>query len=461
MKQSVIAGKIQKIRAFYETGDTKEIPFRKRQLRKLKAAIRKNEQLIMDALYKDLKKPAFESYASEIGILYPEITHAIRHVGSWSKRRRVATPLIHFYSRSSVYYEPYGVALIISPWNYPFQLIIAPLVAAIAAGNCAVMKPSELAPATSRVIAKIIRETFPENYIAVIEGGVDATQALLEEKFDYIFFTGGTAVGRIIMRAAAKHLTPLTLELGGKSPVIVDEDADLPVAARRLSWGKFFNAGQTCLAPDYLLVHEKIKDRFIGELVLAIDAFYDGDPAASPDYARIISERHFDRIMGLLKKGKILYGGENNRKKRYIAPTIVGNIAPKDPIMQEEIFGPLLPVMTFRDLGEAIDIVNGRPRPLALYYFSKSKRNQKRVLRETASGGGCINDTVSHVGSQELPFGGIGDSGMGRYHGRSGFETFSHQRGILTRSFWPDVMLRYPPYRKKDRLLKALFRIVG
>ena len=461
VKPNVIESKIRKIRAFYDTGETKDVSFRKRQLKSLKTAIRKNEQAIMDALYRDLKKPAFESYASEIGILYPEISHAIRNVGSWSRKRRVGTPLIHFRSRSTVYYEPYGVALIISPWNYPFQLIIAPLVAAIAAGNCAVMKPSELAPATSRVIAKIIRETFPDRYIAVIEGGVDATQALLTEKFDYIFFTGGTAVGRIVMKAAAGHLTPVTLELGGKSPVIVDEDADLPVAARRLCWGKFFNAGQTCLAPDYLLVHEKIRNEFVGELVLAIDAFYDGDPARSTDYARIINERHFDRIMGLLRKGRIIYGGGSDRKKRYIAPTLVADVTMKDPIMQEEIFGPLLPIMTFRTLEEAVRIVQERPRPLALYYFSRDRRKQRMVLERTASGGGCINDTVSHVGSQELPFGGIGDSGMGRYHGRSGFETFSHQRGILARSNWPDVMLRYPPYRKKVRLLKALFRIVG
>ncbi len=461
MSRKAIESRIQKIRKFYATGETRKLSFRRKQLRRLRRAIRKNEGVIMEALRKDLKKPPFESYAAEIGILYPEIRHAIWKLGSWAKTRRVKTPIIHFYSTSEVRYEPYGTALIISPWNYPFQLLIAPLVAAIAAGNCAVLKPSELAPATAKVIAKIIKETFPEEYITVVEGGVETTQALLAEKFDYIFFTGGTAVGRIVMRAASEHLTPVTLELGGKSPVIVDEDANLPVAARRLCWGKFFNAGQTCLAPDYLLVHKKVQKAFLDELRKTILSFYGEEPRESPDYARIINERHFDRIMKLLKKGKIVQGGESDRKTRYIAPTIVEGVTHRDPIMEEEIFGPLLPVLTFRDLDEAIAMVNRLPRPLALYYFSKDEKKRERLLAGTSSGGGCINDTVSHVGSQELPFGGIGDSGMGRYHGRSGFETFSHQRGILTRSNRPDMMLRYPPYGKKIRLLKALFRIIG
>ncbi len=461
MSRKEIESKIQKIRKFFDTGETKKISFRKKQLRRLKKAIRKNEKAIIEALYRDLKKPAFESYAAEIGILYPEIRHAIRKLGSWAKTRRVKTPLLHFYSTSDVRFEPYGTALIIGPWNYPFQLIIAPLVAAIAAGNCAVLKPSEIAPATAKVVAKMIRETFPVDYITVVEGGVETTRDLLARRFDYIFFTGGTAVGRIVMGAAAEHLTPVTLELGGKSPVIVDEDADLAVAARRLCWGKYFNAGQTCLAPDYLLVHKKIRVPFLEELKKTIRAFYGEDPRTSPDYARIINERHFDRIMKLLDGGKIVHGGESHRRSKYIGPTIVDGLTFKDAIMREEIFGPLLPVITVRDLDEAIGIVNRLPRPLALYYFSKDPKKHERLLGETSSGGGCINDTVSHVGSQELPFGGIGDSGMGRYHGRSGFETFSHQRGILTRSIWPDIMLRYPPYGRKVRLLKALFRILG
>ncbi len=461
MNQKAIAAKIQKIRKFYNAGETKNVSYRKKQLRKLKKAIRKNEGAIIEALYKDLKKPAFESYASEIGILYTEIRHVLWHLRSWARKREVKTPVIHFYSTSAVHYDPYGVVLVIGPWNYPFQLVIAPLVAAIAAGNCAVIKPSELAPATSRLVAKMVRETFDDDYITVIEGGVEETGALLKEKFDYIFFTGGTAVGKIIMRAAAEHLTPVTLELGGKSPVIVDEDAHLPTAARRLCWGKFFNAGQTCLAPDYLLVHRKIKQAFINELDKTIGEFYGDDPRSSRDYARIINEKHFDRITGLLEGTKVICGGESDRKNRYIAPTLVDGVTLKDPIMREEIFGPLLPILTFGKLDDAIAIVNRLPRPLAIYYFSKSAGKQKRVLAETSSGGGCINDTVSHVGSQELPFGGIGDSGMGRYHGKSGFETFSHQRGILTRANSFDMKLRYPPYNRKVRLLKFLFRIIG
>ncbi len=461
MTQKAIAAKTQKLRKFFNTGDTKKISYRKKQLRKLRKAIRKNENAIMEALYKDLKKPNFESYASEIGILYTEIRHMLWHLRSWSRKQEVKTPVIHFYSTSAVHYDPYGVVLIIGPWNYPFQLIVAPLVAAIAAGNCIVIKPSELAPATSRLVAKMVRETFDDDYITVVEGGVEETGALLKEKFDYIFFTGGTAVGRIIMRAAAEHLTPVTLELGGKSPVIVDEDAHIPTAARRLCWGKFFNAGQTCLAPDYLLVHRKIKTAFINEMKKTIEEFYGDDPRTSRDYARIINEKHFDRITGLIEEKKVILGGESDRKNRYIAPTLVDGATLKDPIMREEIFGPLLPIISFGKLDDAIAIVNRLPRPLALYYFSKSDKKQKKVLRETSSGGGCFNDTVSHVGSQELPFGGIGDSGMGRYHGKSGFETFSHQRGILTRATLFDLKLRYPPYNKKVRLLKFLFRIIG
>lgn len=461
MAQKAIAAKVQRLRNFYNTGQTKKISFRKKQLRKLRRAIRKNESAIMEAMRRDLGKPAFESYAGEIGVLYQEITHAIRHVRSWARKREVRTSIIHFYSTSEVLYEPYGVALIIGPWNYPFQLVIAPLAAALAAGNCAVIKPSELAPATSRLVAKLVRETFEQDYVTVIEGGVDAARAVLKEKFDYIFFTGGTAVGRIVMVAAAEQLTPVTLELGGKSPVIVDEDAHLPSAARRICWGKFFNAGQTCLAPDYLLVHKKIKAAFIDELVRTVKKFYGDDPRLSPDYARIINGGHFDRIMRLLRGKKAVLGGKGDRKGLYIAPTIVDGVTMKDPIMREEIFGPLLPVMTFGRTDDAIALVNRLPRPLALYYFSRNEKKQEKVLAETVSGGACVNDTVSHVGSQWLPFGGIGDSGMGRYHGRSGFETFSHQRGVLKRTTLFDMKLRYPPYGKRVKLLRFLFRIIG
>jgi aldehyde dehydrogenase (NAD+) len=372
----------------------------------------------------------------------------------------VATPIIHFLSRSRIYHEPYGVVLIISPWNYPFQLTIAPLIGAIAAGNCVLIKPSEFSPATSALMAKMIAEIFDPDYLAVFQGDAEATQQILAEKFDYIFYTGSTAVGRIIMTAAARHLTPVTLELGGKSPCIVDQDARLDYGIKRIAWGKFLNAGQTCIAPDYVLVHRKIKEAFVEEMIRTIHTFYGEDPMESPDYARIINERHFNRLLRLTEKGRILSGGNSRRKDLYVAPTLIDQVSPDDPVMQEEIFGPILPLIEYDDIDEAIAFVNQRPKPLALYCFSENKQIQDRVLRETSSGGGCINDTISHIGSQELPFGGIGESGMGGYHGKVSFDTFTHQRGILFRSNLVDMPLRYPPYRGRVSLLKVLFRII-
>lgn len=447
-------------RSFFDTGKTRNIDFRIAQLKKLKEGIRKYETELMAALYDDLRKPPFESYASEIGILYTEIDHAIRNILSWSRSRHVATPLIHFLSRSRVYQEPYGIVLIISPWNYPFQLAIAPLIGAIAAGNCVLIKPSEFSPATANIIDKMIKELFPSDYITVFHGDAEATQKLLQEKFDYIFFTGSTAVGRIIMTAAARHLTPVTLELGGKSPCIVHEDANLDFGVKRIAWGKFFNAGQTCIAPDYVLLHRNIKDIFVEKMTRTIHKFYGDDPMRSPDYARIINERQFDRLLRFLKTGRVFCGGNYHREELYMPPTIIDQVSLDDPVMQEEIFGPILPIMEYNDIDEAIALVNKLPRPLALYCFSESKKIQNKVLRETSSGGGCINDTVSHVGSQELPFGGIGDSGMGAYHGKASFDTFSHRRGVLFRSNWVDLSLRYPPYGDRVSLLQLLFRFI-
>jgi aldehyde dehydrogenase (NAD+) len=447
-------------RAFFDAGKTKDIDFRIAQLKKLKDGIRKFEPEIMASLYDDLRKPLFESYASEIGIVYTEIDHVIRNLRSWSRTRRVATPLIHFLSRSYVYSEPYGVVLIVSPWNYPFLMAVAPLIGAIAAGNCVLIKPSEFSSSTSQIIAKIISELFSPDYVTVFQGEAQATQNLLEEKFDYIFFTGSTAVGRIIMTAAARHLTPVTLELGGKSPCIVHEDAALNYGIKRIAWGKFLNAGQTCIAPDYVLIHRKIKDSFIEKMIKTIHAFYGDDPMMSPDYARIINERHFNRIISLMKNGRILYGGKYLSKDLYISPTIIDQISPEEPLMLEEIFGPLLPLVEYDNIDEAIAFVNQRPRPLALYCFSENREIQDKVLRETSSGGGCINDTISHIGSQELPFGGIGDSGMGAYHGKTSFDTFSHQRGVLFHSNLVDIPLRYPPYRDRVSLLQFVFRFI-
>jgi aldehyde dehydrogenase (NAD+) len=461
MNTQEIPGIIKKQKEYFNTGETRDITFRIRSLKLLRQAIRGNEDRILDALYKDLHKSGFESYASEIGIIFPEIDYAIRHMRKWARTERVSTPIIHFLSRSYVYKQPYGTVLIIGPWNYPFQLTISPLVAALAAGNTAVIKPSELSPHTSTVIADIVRETYPEHHITVVEGGIDESRTLLSERFDYIFFTGGTAVGRVVMEAAAKHLTPLTLELGGKSPTIVDVDADLALAARRIAWGKFFNAGQTCLAPDYLFVHRAVRDRFIKILKDTIDAFYPEGAKASPDYARIINEKHFSRLEALMNQGTILHGGERELETLFISPTLIGNVVPDHAIMKEEIFGPLFPVQEFDRLEEVIAFINARPRPLALYYFSRNRSSQQRILRETISGGGCINDTVSHVGSTTLPFGGVGDSGMGSYHGKAGFDTFTHRRSILVRSNLVDLALRYPPYGTRLGLLKRLFKLVG
>ncbi len=460
MSSESISQQLTRLRAFFAAGKTRDVDFRIAQLKKLKEGIRKYEPAIMDALYRDFRKPPFESYATEIGILYTEIDHVIRHLRSWSRPRRVATPIIHFLSRSRIYHDPYGVVLIISPWNYPFLLTIAPLIGAIAAGNCVLIKPSEFSPATSATIEKMITELFAPDYLTVFQGEAEATKKLLEEKFDYIFFTGSTAVGRIIMTAAARHLTPVTLELGGKSPCIVHEDAGLDYGIKRIAWGKFLNAGQTCIAPDYVLIHRKIREEFVERMGHTLHKFYGKEPMESPDYARIINERHYNRLLNLMQHGRILIGGHSRRKDLYISPTLIDQVSSGDPVMQEEIFGPILPLIEYDDINEAIAFVNQRPQPLALYCFSENKEIQNRVLRETSSGGGCINDTISHIGSQELPFGGIGESGMGAYHGKTSFDTFTHQRGIMLRSNFLDIPSRYPPYRDRVSLLQLLFRLI-
>jgi acyl-CoA reductase-like NAD-dependent aldehyde dehydrogenase len=461
MASTDVSQTIADIRRYYNSGQTRSVSFRIQQLRKLKSMIRSHEDEIIQALYHDLKKPPFESYASEIGIMYVEIEHAIRHIKSWSHPKRVATPIIHFLSSCRIYQEPYGVVLIMGPWNYPFNLLIAPLVGAIAAGNCVVIKPSELASDMSGTFTGLISKYFHPDYIRAVEGGVEISQQLLAEKFDYIFYTGSTAVGRVVMEAAARNLTPVTLELGGKSPCIVDEDASLDYTVKRIAWGKFFNAGQTCIAPDYCLVHSAIKDVFLEKMKKTIQDFYGEDPMQSADYARIVNVRHFQRLTRLLSDGNIIAGGKTDSTNLYIAPTLIDKVSLQDSIMKEEIFGPLFPIMTFEWLDQAIDMVNRLPRPLALYYFSNNVYNQKKILTKTSSGGGCINDTISHIGSQTLPFGGIGDSGMGAYHGRTSFDTFSHSKGILTRSNLVDMPLRYPPYCNNVKLLKKIFRVIG
>ncbi|WP_069649917.1 aldehyde dehydrogenase [Caloranaerobacter ferrireducens] len=449
---------IDKQREYFRKGITLDIDFRINMLKVLRRAIIENERLILKALKEDLKKSDFEGYETEIGIVLDEMRYVIKNLRSWAKPKKVKTPITQFISNSYIYSEPYGVTLIIAPWNYPFQLVMAPLIGSISAGNCSIIKPSEYAPYTSKIISKIISENFEEEFIAVVEGGIEVNKALLKEKFDYIFFTGSVNVGKIVMEAASKYLTPVTLELGGKSPCIVDEDADIDLAAKRIVWGKFLNAGQTCVAPDYLYLHKNIKNHFIKSAVKFIKGFFGENPLKSEDYTRIINIKHFNRLKNLLKDGDILYGGDFDEEKLYIAPTIIDNVTWEDSVMQEEIFGPILPLLVFEELDEVIETVNIHPKPLALYYFSNDKEKQERVIKEISFGGGCINDTIVHLATPYLPFGGVGNSGMGSYHGKASFDTFSHKKSVLKKSNLIDIPLRYPPYKGKINLLRKILK---
>jgi aldehyde dehydrogenase (NAD+) len=449
---------LQKQRSFFASGQTLDIRFRQEQLRRLLEAVRAHEQEIIDAMYADFRKPAFETYTTEIGFVEKELRLVLKHMKKWAKPRAVSETLLNFPARSYVYSQPYGVALIIGPWNYPLQLVLNPLIGALAAGNCAIIKPSELTPATAKVISKLIRSVFDPAYVTVVEGGVPTTQHLLAQRFDYIFFTGSTQVGRVVMKAAAEHLTPVTLELGGKSPAIVAEDADLGLTARRIVWGKFMNAGQTCVAPDYLLVQEQVKEELIEQLRIAIQQFYGDTPRHSPDLAHIVNDRHYQRLNCYLRDGVVRIGGQHDAESRFIAPTVLDQVSWRDAVMQDEIFGPILPVLTYSNLDDAIAQVNAHEKPLALYFFSNSKARQRRVLEETHAGGGCINDTISHLINPNLPFGGVGESGVGSYHGQSSFELFSNQKSVVHRGTWIDLPLRYPPYGNRLTYIKKLFK---
>ncbi len=446
-------------REFFNTGKTKDIGFRITQLKKLEKAVIDHEAAIIAALKADLHKSEFETYSTEIALCKKEISYALKQIANWTKPKKANIPLEQLPGFGRIYPEPLGVVLIISPWNYPFQLIIAPLIGAIAAGNCAILKPSEIAAHTSKLLAEILPKYFDPAYIAVVEGGVEISQQLLAEKFDHIFFTGGTTIGRKVMEAAAKHLTPVTLELGGKSPCIVDADTNIEYTARRITWGKFINAGQTCVAPDYLLVEQSIKQELLDKIQKCIREFLGEQAATSPDYARIINQKHFNRLVEFLQYGETIIGGESNSSELYIAPTVLDSVSLESPVMQEEIFGPILPVLTYSDVAEAIAIVNQKPKPLALYLFSRNKNLQQRVLQSTSSGSVCINDTVMQFAVPGLPFGGVGNSGMGKYHGKATFDTFSHYKSVLNRSLILDVKLRYAPYTKTK--LQLLKRILG
>jgi aldehyde dehydrogenase (NAD+) len=448
---------VRNSREFFNTGVTKDVVFRKNQLKLLKKAILENEEEILSALKKDLNKPQLESYATEVGLVIKEIDLFIKRIESWSEPKKVKTSLMHFWSQSYVYKDPYGVVLIFAPWNYPFQLLMLPLVGALAAGNTAVLKPSEFAPATANIMVKLIEDNFSKEYISIVQGDVKVSQALLKERFDYIFFTGSKNVGKAVMRAAANNLTPVTLELGGKSPCIINKDADIDLSAKRVIWGKFMNAGQICVAPDYLYLHESIKEEFIEKAKKYIEEFYGDNPQVSSDYCRIINENHFERLMGLLNEGEIILGGKSDKNDLYIEPTIIDKISWDDPIMKEEIFGPILPIIEFEDIENIIDDIRNRPKPLALYIFSESIEIQKLILNQLSFGGGCINDTIIHVSSAYLPFGGVGESGMGVYHGRSSFDTFTHEKSIIKKTTKFDLDLRYPPYKNKLTWVKRFF----
>lgn len=445
-------------RTFFAKGHTLPLAFRKGQLQKLQQVLQQHQQELIDALYADFKKPALEAFGTEVGFIELELKLALKNIDDWTKPRRVPETLINFPARSYVYPQPYGIALIISPWNYPLNLLFTPLIGAMAAGNCAILKPSEIAANTAAVVTRLISENFDERYIAVVEGSVPTTQYLLAQKFDYIFFTGSTQVGRVVMKAAAEHLTPVTLELGGKSPAIVAMDADLELAARRICWGKYLNAGQTCVAPDYVLVQEDVKEEFIQQMALCIKEFYGVQPAESPDFARIINDRHFQRLSAMLTPENIRVGGNTDAATRYIAPTVLDNLTWEHPAMQEEIFGPILPVIAFDEMDEAISMVNRHEKPLALYLFTNDKAHQQQILQQVHFGGGCINDTISHLANPNLPFGGVGSSGLGSYHGIASFDVFSHQKSVLHRGTWLDLPFRYPPYCNKLKLLRKFFK---
>ncbi len=434
-------------RDYFNTGATKPLAFRKEQLKKLKNAIRKHEQALLAALKTDLNKPELESYATEIEVTVAEIDHIIRNLADWMEPERVGTPLFFQPGKAYITPEPYGVALIIAPWNYPVKNLFGPLLGAICAGNTSVLKPSEISPACSKAITDLIRDTYEPRYIISIEGGVADTTELLKERFDYLLFTGGTEIGRIVYQAAAKHLTPVTLELGGKSPCIVDEDINMDIAAKRLVWGKYVNAGQTCIAPDYVYVNRKVKEKFLGRVKHYIHEFFGEPQRQSQDFGRIISDRHFQRISKMVT-GDIIAGGITDASTRYISPTVIDNVTLDHPAMQEEIFGPIMPVLTYDNIDEVISHINRGERPLALYLFSNSSSLRRRIENETSSGAICVNECMVHAGHPNLPFGGIGNSGIGGYNGKHGFDTFSHKKPVLIRSYFGDVKQKYPPYDK-------------
>ncbi len=457
MTEQEIKSLVAKQRTYFQTGATLPVSTRIQALRRLYTAIRENEQEIHDALRNDLGKSNFESYMCETGLVLEEISYMVKHTRRFSREQRVRTPLAQFHSRSYKKPSPYGVALIMSPWNYPFMLTLSPLVDALAAGNTAVVKPSAYSPHTSDMILRILSQCFDPQYVAVVTGGRAENTCLLREHFDYIFFTGSQAVGKEVMRNAAEHLTPVTLELGGKSPCIVDQTADIPLAARRIVFGKYLNCGQTCVAPDYIYCHRSVKDQLIREVQKQLQKQYGSQPLDNPDYGKIINEKHFDRILGLIDETKLVQGGRSDRETLRIEPTVLDNVTFSDAVMQEEIFGPIMPILVFDNLDDVIRTINGMPHPLALYFFTSDKQAAKKVTSRCGFGGGCINDTIIHLATTEMGFGGFGESGMGAYHGKTGFDTFSHYKSIVDKKTWIDLPMRYQPYERLHEKMVRFF----
>jgi len=446
-------------REFFDSDTTKSVEFRKQKLRLLKKIINENRQQILDALKADLGKSDFEGYACEVGLTLSELSHTISHIKKWAKPKRKSAPIVHFPSSAKIYYEPYGLTLIISPWNYPFLLSMEPIIGAIAAGNCVVFKPSAYSANTSRTLEFLLKKVFEPQHLCTVLGGREQNKELLSQKYDYIFFTGSTSVGKQVMESAAKNLTPVTLELGGKSPCIVDESANIDLAAKRIVWGKFLNAGQTCVAPDFVYVHKTQKEKLAAAMRKYIEKFYGAKPIHSPDYPKLINQKHFDRLSNLLNGQNIICGGESDANLMKISPTLVDSVNWDNPLMQEEIFGPVLPILPFDDISSVISLLKNKEKPLALYLFSNSCKNQNYIISSLSFGGGCINDTIVHLATSSIPFGGVGSSGIGQYHGKYSFETFSHIKGILKKSNKIDIFLRYPPYKKgRLGLLRKLLK---
>lgn len=435
-----------------------EINFRKEKLKKLLHTISENEEAILDALYKDFKKPAFEGFLTEINVVKSDLKDAIKNIKSWSKPKKVRPSLLNFPSSDYIYSEPYGKTLIISPWNYPFQLALCPVIASYAAGNSVVLKPSELTPNTSSLLSKLIRETFDVKEVIAVLGDADVAKSLLEKRWDYIFFTGSVSIGKEIAKIAAKNLTPITLELGGKNPCIIDETANLEVSAKRIVWGKFINAGQTCIAPDYILVQQKVKAKFTRLLKEEIEKAFGENPQISPDFTRIINKKNWQRLVNMIDEKNVVAGGISDEENLYIAPTLIDEPSLESEIMKEEIFGPLLPLLSYTTEEDLKKIISKYEKPLSLYVFTENKKFAEKIIQQFSFGGGCVNDTVVHFSNKNLPFGGVGNSGIGAYHGKKSYETFSHQKSILKKATWFDNPIRYAPYKKKLKFVRSILK---